>query len=48
MPLPFPRHDLCGGGSESPMFMFSSESKDRKEDVCEMSGGGIVGEGGGK
>ena len=48
MPLPFPRHDLCGRGSKSPMFMFSSVSKDRKEDVCEMSGGGVVGKGGGK
>ena len=48
MPLPFPRHDRCGEGSESLMFMSSSEGKDRKEDVCEVNGGGIVGSGGGK
>ena len=48
MPLPFPRHDWCGEGSKSLMFMSSSEGKDRKEDVCEMSGGERVGNGGGK
>ena len=43
MPLPFPRHDWCGEGSESLM-----EGKDRKEDVCEVGGGERVGNGGGK
>ena len=48
MPLPFPRHDWCGEGSESPLFMSSTKGKYRKEDVCEKSGGEIVGNGGGK